>query len=121
MTAMQCSEFEIRLCEYLDGTLEEAARQEVERHTIGCPHCAAMLADAQAFGAFLGRVPAIEAPPELVTSILYRTQTSQAKLGRAASRWRRWLGPLLQPRLVMGMAMTILSISILTQSAFANI
>ncbi len=115
---MQCSEFEIRLCEYLDGTLEEAARQEVDEHASGCPHCAAMLADAQAFGAFLGRVPAIEAPPELVTGILYRTQTSQAKLGRAAGRWwRRWLGPLLQPRLVMGMAMTILSISMLSRVA----
>lgn len=117
MMAMQCSEFEIRLCEYLDGTLEEAARQEVDEHATGCPHCAAMLADAQAFGAFLGRVPAIETPPELVTSILYQTQTAQAKLGRAAGRWRRWLRPLLQPRLVMGMAMTILSISMLSRVA----
>ena len=112
---MQCSEFEIRMCEYLDGTL--AARQEVEQHAAECPNCREMLADARAFGAFLERVPPVEAPPELVTSILYQTETARARLGRASSRWRRWLAPLLQPRIVMGMAMTILSVSMLSRVA----
>jgi hypothetical protein len=118
---MQCSEFEIRLCECLDGELEPASRRELEQHAAACPHCGALLADSRAFTSFLERVPAVEAPPELVTSILYRTQTTGAKFGRAASRWRRWLGPLLQPRFVMGMAMTILSFSMLSRVAGVKI
>jgi len=114
---MQCSEFEIRLCEYLDGTLETAPRQEVESHARECVHCAELLGDAKAFGTFLERVPAVEAPPELVTGILYRTQTAPSRLSRAAGGWRRWLGPLGQPRFVMGMAMTILSFSMLSRVA----
>ena len=112
---MQCSEFEIGLCEYLDRTLDAGARQDVEQHASGCAHCRELLAGAQAFATFLERVPAVEAPPELVTSILYQTETMRARLGRAAGRWRRWLRPLLQPRLVMGMAMTILSFSMLSR------
>jgi anti-sigma factor RsiW len=112
---MQCSDFEIRLCEYQDGTLEPAARREMELHISECPHCAALAADARAFGSFLERVPPVEAPPELVTSILYQTHGPVA--ARKRRGWRRWLGPLLQPRIVMGMAMTILSISMLSRVA----
>ncbi len=50
---MQCSEFEIRLCEYLDGALDEAARREFEEHAAACEHCAPMLADARSLGRFL--------------------------------------------------------------------
>ena len=114
---MRCSEFEIGLCDYLDGTLEAAARQELEQHAAQCPHCAALAADAGAFVKFLERVPAVEAPPELVTAILYRTQSAPSKLARVAGGWRRWFGPLLQPRIVMGMAMTILSFSMLSRVA----
>jgi len=114
---MQCSEFEVRLCEYLDGTLEASVRQEVDHHALECAHCAGLLADGRAFGMFLERVPPVEAPPELVTSILYQTQTARARLGRTARGWLRWLGPLVQPRIVMGMAMTILSFSMLSRVA----
>jgi hypothetical protein len=114
---MQCSDFEIRLCEYLDGALDPASRQELEQHAAACPHCGPLLADSREFTAFLERVPAVEAPPELFTTILYQTQSTRAKLDRAAGRWRRWFGPLLQPRFVMGMAMTILSFSMLSRVA----
>jgi hypothetical protein len=114
--AMQCSEFEILLCEYLDGTLEAASGREAEKHASGCPHCAAMLADARAFLRFAERVPPVEAPAELITGILYRTQTGRAPLGRDGG-WRRWLGRIWQPRFVMGMAMTILSVSMLSRVA----
>ncbi len=112
---MQCADFEIRLCDYLDGTLEAAARREVEEHAAGCPHCQELLAGSRTLAAFLERVPGVDAPPELITAILYRTQGAGA--GRALRGWRRWLGPLWQPRFVMGMAMTILSVSMLSRVA----
>ena len=114
---MQCSDFEIRLCDYLDGTLDRAARQEVESHAAECPHCGELLAGSRSFAAFLERVPGVDAPPELVTAILYKTQGGNSLSERAARGWRRWLRPLWQPRFVMGMAMTILSVSMLSRVA----
>src|SRR5437867_2582192 len=110
---MQCSEFEIRLCDYLDGTLDQASRRELQQHASECQLCAELLADSDAFTAFLQRVPEVEAPADLAASILYRTQSARSSLSAAARGWRRWLRPLLQPRFVMGMAMTILSFSML--------
>ncbi len=114
---MQCAEFEIRLCEYLDGALAPPQGAELERHAAQCAVCGALLADSRAATAFLERVPAVEAPPELVTRILYRTEKARTASWLAAGGWRRWLGPLLAPRLVMGMAMTILSFSMLARVA----
>jgi hypothetical protein len=110
---MLCTEFEVRLCEYLDGALEEALRPQVEQHASACAMCAAMLADSRALGGFLERVPAVEAPPELVTNILYRTQPGSAVWRAVTGGWRARLQPLLQPRFAMSMAMTVLSVSML--------
>jgi len=118
---MQCPEFEIRLCDYLDGTLDRVSRQEVEEHAAACAACAALLAEARAVTAFFERTPAIEAPPELATQILYRTQAARAAASRAGDGWRRWLQPLLAPRFVMGMAMTILSLSMFARVANVEI
>lgn len=114
---MQCSEFEIRLCDYLDGTLDETARLETQQHASECPLCAALLADSAAVTAFLERVPDLAAPPELASRILSLTQSLRSALGSAAGGWRRWFQPLFQPRFVMGMAMTILSVSMLSRVA----
>jgi hypothetical protein len=122
---MQCSEFEIRLCEYLDGALDAADRRELEEHASGCKLCASLLADSQAVGRFLEGVEAVEAPRELVTNILYQTRHITAGLGRglAGERigWRRWFHTLLQPRYAMSMAMTILSVSMLYRLAGVQI
>lgn len=119
---MQCSEFEVRLCDYLDGALDQAARQAVEEHAATCRQCATLLADSQAANRFLKRVEAIEAPPELVTNILYRTPRGPWGLRLAGAAggqhgWRRWLQLLVQPRYAMSMAMTILSFSMLYRVA----
>src|SRR5258706_10870683 len=118
---MQCSEFEIRLCDYLDGTLDRVPRQEVEKHASGCAACAALLADTQAVTAFFERTPAVEAPPELAAQILYRTQAARSAASRVGGGWRRWFQPLLAPRFVMGMAMTILSLSMFARVANVEI
>jgi anti-sigma factor RsiW len=108
---MQCSEFEIRLCDYLDRTLDAAAAREAEEHAKACPRCAGLVADAGAVHQFLERVEPVEAPADLATRVLYRTQDARSAAGAALEGWRRWFRPLLAPRFVMSMAMTILSLS----------
>ncbi len=121
--AMQCSEFEIRLCDYLDGSLPAVDRQAHEEHAAGCARCAALLEDCRAVSRFLERVDAVEAPPELVTSILHQTRGGPwellhpgwgvSRVAQEARGWRSWLQPFLQPRYAMSMAMTIISLSML--------
>jgi len=118
---MKCAELEILICDYVDGTLDQAGRAGVELHLAGCAACAELARDSAAAAAFLARVEPVEAPAELVTRILYRAPggadpavpASQAARPRVGiKKWLLgWLEPVLQPRFAMGMAMTILSFS----------
>jgi hypothetical protein len=113
---MTCADFEIPICDYVDGVLNAARRAEVERHLAECPACAELARDSAAAAAFMERAAAVEPPPELITRILYEAPWNVEK---AASKRRSWmaaiLGPIWQPRIVMGVAMTVLSLSMLTQ------
>lgn len=83
-----------------------------------CSGCREMFEDVTAATAFLARVPEVEPPDTLITRIAY-----QAPAGRIRGAWERqgllsrlaskWMQPVLQPRLVMGMAMTVLSFAML--------
>jgi len=110
---MNCADLEISICDYLDGTLSEAGKAEVERHLAECPGCAELARDAAAAVAFMERAAEVEPPPELITRILFDAPWSKAK----PAPWRKWasaaLSPIRQPKFAMGMAMTILSLSML--------
>ncbi len=115
---MTCAEFEILLADYLDNTLGAPERAALEAHVSSCAGCRDLLNDASGALSFLQRAEEVEIPPELVTRIAY-----QAPAGRLRDPFERqgffsriigpWLQPILQPRLVMGMAMTILSFAML--------
>jgi anti-sigma factor RsiW len=115
---MNCAEFESTLADYVDGTLDASERARVEEHAAACPSCRELLSEVTAATAFLARVPELDPPDTLITRIAY-----QAPLGRTRGPWERqgllsrlatkWLQPVLQPRLVMGMAMTVLSFAML--------
>lgn len=115
---MTCAEFEVLLCDYLDGTLDEKLRRELEQHRDACPSCSAFAADVTGAVAFLRRVEEVEPPPELLTRITFEIPTGGA---RSPQGWRAWLAgrlqPVLQPKFAMGMAMTILSFSMLGRLA----
>ena len=100
----------------MDGTLDAARSAEVERHLAECPACAALARDSAAAVAFMERAADVEPPPELIARILFDAPWNVEK---AASKKRSWmaaiLGPVWQPRIVMGVAMTVLSVSMLTQ------
>src|SRR5215472_10361518 len=82
---MTCAELEILICDYVDGTLTPAQRVDVEP------------------------------PPDLITRILHDSPWKKAGVVREGTRsWlRKVLSPLVQPKFAMGMAMTILSFSLL--------
>jgi hypothetical protein len=115
---IDCAQFEVLLADYLDGTLPESERIRVEQHAAGCPHCRELMADVQDSVRFLQGSEEVSVPAELITRIAYHAPTGRVRqpferqglLSRVVSEW---LQPVLQPRLAMGMAMTILSIAML--------
>jgi anti-sigma factor RsiW len=115
---MNCAELEELICDYVDGTLTATRKADVERHLEACPPCAEMARDAAAAVTFMERAADVEPPPELITRILFDapwTRKAPAKSWGPLSRLSKLIAPILQPRFAMGMAMTILSFSILSR------
>ena len=121
---MNCAEFDILICDYIDGTLDGPAqgdaRAAVEAHLADCAACRLLVADARSVLSFFEGVPEVEPPPQLITRIIHEVPAldgGHVPAGRTASGlggWLRgWIKPVLQPRMAMGMAMTILSFSML--------
>ncbi len=111
---MNCAELEILICDYVDGTLDAAGRAVVEDHLAACPACEALAADSAEAVRFMERVAVVDPPPQLITRILF---DAPWRKGAHVSGLRGWFdrtfSVLLQPRLVMGMAMSVLSLSLM--------
>jgi len=118
---MNCFELETLLCDYVDGTLAPGPRSEAERHLAQCPGCAEMARDAAAVVALTERAADVEPPAQLVTRILFDLAAQREKALEKRQGplmvFRHLLGPVLQPRFAMGMAMTILSLAMLARAA----
>lgn len=114
---MTCAEFEILICDYVDGTLGPDARTTVEQHLADCRNCAELARDGAAAVGFMERASAAEPPPELMTRLLFQAPWVHAKTATSGVKnwFRKVLHPILQPRFVMGMAMTILSFAMLAR------
>jgi putative zinc finger protein len=116
---MTCAELDILLCDYLDGALAAGEARSVEAHLENCAACAEMARDARRAMAFMERCAEAEPPTQLMTRILNETASGRhGRLGGLGGvrtwfdRARAWL---LQPRLVMGMALTIFSFSMMAR------
>ena len=124
---MTCAELEILLADYVDGTLHLDSRAALENHLAGCAACRQLADDVAGVTAFFERVPAAEPPAELMTRIMHhaplgRHAVTEPRPADARPSWfKRFFGGFfhawLQPRYVMGMAMTILSFSMLARFA----
>ena len=114
---MNCADVEILICDYLDGTLPAERKSAVERHLAQCPACAELARDSAVAVEFMERAADIEPPPELITRILFDAPWSKDRTRpKSAGSWMAGiLSPILQPRFAMGMAMTILSLSLLAR------
>ena len=109
---LTCNEFEVLLCDYVDNTLSNEARSHINEHADGCPACAAMMRDVTGFTQFIERVPVVQVPQHLITKILFEKPRTESS--RSAGGWfKNLFRPILQPKFAMGMAMTILSFSML--------
>ena len=113
---MTCADFEILLCDYIDGSLEPSRKQEFETHMRECVTCAEFARDVRGAVSFIDKAEEVTPPTELLTRITFAIPSSKAPKGV-----RSWFsGPLqaiFQPRFAMGMAMTILSFSMLGRFA----
>lgn len=112
---MNCSELDILLCDYVDETLDAAQKSAVQEHLAHCPACAELAADAAAAVGFLERVADVEPPKELLTRLVFVAAPAARESRGFRVRIARLLEPVLQPRFAMGMAMTVLSFSLLAR------
>lgn len=114
---MNCADVEILLADYVDGTLRGDAASALEAHLAGCASCSELARDSAGAVAFMERAAVAEAPPELVTRILFEITAGPSRAIIKPSWIRRffgrWLEPVLQPRFAMGMAMTVLSFAMI--------
>lgn len=117
---MDCAEFESTLADYVDGTLGAIESAQVELHAATCAGCREFKAEVMGAASLLKRVEEVEPPADLITRIAFQTPRGRTRgeldpPGFWAEWKTRWVTPLLQPRLAMGMAMTVLSFSMLAK------
>lgn len=93
----------------------------MDAHRVDCSSCAEALADAEFGFALLRQASPVEPPAELIGEIIHNTvgvgsgRLAPAGGGENLPGWLRpFVQPFLQPRFVMGMAMTAMSFSLLT-------
>lgn len=112
-----CLELEVLLAEYAEGNLPEAERAGVKQHLAHCVACAGALHDMSVALEACRRAGEVPPPPGMVVRILEQTT---GKL-----TWRQhlrlWVRPVLEPRLAMGLAMALISFSIILNSSGADV
>jgi hypothetical protein len=109
---MNCAEIETLICDYVDGSLGTAQRAEVESHLAECAACAELVRDSSAAVAFMERAAGVDPPQELVNRILFAAPWHKPKSGRAS----QLIYSFLQPKFAMGMALTVLSFSMVARN-----
>lgn len=117
---MRCAELESLLCDYVDGALTSSEQATVELHLESCEACRALVADSRAAVEFMSRAAEPEPPAALVNAILHEARqgkSSPVKRGGTRNWLARLFEPIFQPKFAMGMAMTILSFSMLGRLA----
>lgn len=110
---MTCADIEILLADYVDGAIRGEQKSAFEQHLAECAGCSELARDAAGAVAFMERAAVVEAPPELVTRILFEVTDGRSRAEVRPNWVRRLFGPVLQPRFTMGLAMTILSFAML--------
>jgi anti-sigma factor RsiW len=105
------------LAEYAEGGLAPAERRRVEEHLAACTACTDTLDDMQVALTVAHEVEEVAPPPRLRHRILEQTT---GKL-TWKQRMRLWARPVLEPRVAMGLAMALISTSIVLRSTGADL
>ena len=121
---MKCREFESLLTEYLDDCLSADERRPMDEHRLSCSACEEAYEESAFAWNLLRETPMVEPPPQLIADIIHDTVgVGSGVLVPAAAGGGLWgflqpiLNPFLEPRFVMGMAMTVVSFSMLSYHA----
>ncbi len=121
MSRLSCLEVEPLLAEYLEATPGSAV-PEVEQHLASCAACRATVEDMRLALSWTRAVEEAPVPPQLVRRILEQTgERPEGALAGWRGRLRAWFRPVLEPRFAMGMAMTLISCSLLLNAAGVNL
>lgn len=118
---MTRAEVEAKIADYLDGTLPEAEVAAFEQYLALYPDLAELVNDASEAMSILREAEAPEPPPafyaRLDTALLAARRESRREVRNTGifASLAALFAPILQPRFVMGMAMTILSVSMIGQ------
>jgi len=81
-----CDEFDAALSDYLEGTLDPAARATLESHAAGCDRCRTLLADVSAITTAAAALPDLEPSRDLWPGIVDRIAAPVVTLPVAGSR-----------------------------------
>ncbi len=114
---MTCNDFDGLLCDYLDGQLASERRVLMEVHLTQCTACAELTRDSREAMGLVERSADVEMPAELVTKILQQIPQEGWLARFSHGFFAPILQPLLQPRVVMGAMLTVLSLSMMTRCA----
>lgn len=116
-----CTDIDLLLCDYLDNNLPFSQKKAIDEHLETCAACQELVRDSQEVLDLAGRCAPVDPPPELLTRIMQQLPTVEKQQKRRPrgipGKISRWFEPILQPRFAMGMAMTILSFSMLGKFA----
>lgn len=124
---MTRAQLEALITDYLDGVLSEADAAEFEKYLPLYPDLAELVHDAADAMRLLDQADTPEPPAALYAQIHLRLEAERKAAERKRSSTGLWEGllaffaPMMQPRFVMGMAMTVLSISMVGQLTGARI
>jgi hypothetical protein len=118
---MKCADVEILLCDYVDGTIHAEEKAVLESHLAGCDACAELAKDVAGITVFMETVAPAEPPAELLTRILHDAPNGKQRAADRTSWVQKvfggWVNTILSPRYAMGMAMTVLSFSMIAKFA----
>ncbi len=124
---MTRAELEARIADYLDGALDGTEVAAFEQYLALYPDLVELVRDASEAMDVLKQAEAPEPPPALYARLELALHDARRETRREVSNngifasLALWFAPMLQPRFVMGMAMTILSVSMIGQLTGARI
>ena len=111
-----CVLTEERLSDYLDGLLSPAEAEVFSGHVSSCEQCGKLVAQVGGLVNRMQRLEPLEAPPQLVTTILDATVGPRTQK-HSSRRWFAWIPGLWQPRFTMGLATVVATLVIVVYAA----
>ncbi len=111
-----CTDIDLLLCDYVDQALTSDQKIAFEEHLTTCSSCQELVNDSLEVIQLTQRSADIEPPPELLSRIMQQlpvVEKQQKRRRGLSGKIAKLFEPILQPRFAMGMAMTILSFSML--------